>query len=170
MPSDAALQLRPEFENKGIEKAVVGDIERRLTLWERLSNMDPVRKLSVLVLVIVSWELYTRIGDINELMFPTFSATGAALVNAVVNDGLLINVWNSLSLLLTGYVIGIGIAVILAIADIVVWQKQPQKQPQQQQQQEQLRRGRRPHPIRRCVHPNARRRHHLDREDEGQQH
>lgn len=118
MPSDAALQLRPEFENKGIEKAVVGDIERRLTLWERLSNMDPVRKLSVLVLVIVSWELYTRIGDINELMFPTFSATGAALVNAVVNDGLLINVWNSLSLLLTGYVIGIGIAAVLVVLGV----------------------------------------------------
>ena len=118
MPSDVALHVRPEFENKDIESAVVGDIERRLGLWERASNMDPVRKLSVLVLVIVAWELYTRIGDINELMFPTFSATGAALVNAVVNEGLLINVWNSISLLLTGYVIGIGIAAVLVVLGV----------------------------------------------------
>ena len=118
MPSYVALHVRPEFENKDIESAVVGDIERRLGLWERASNMDPVRKLSVLVLVIVAWELYTRIGDINELMFPTFSATGAALVNAVVNEGLLINVWNSISLLLTGYVIGIGIAAVLVVLGV----------------------------------------------------
>ncbi len=120
MPSETALALhvRPEFENPDVEKAVVGDIERRLSLWERASNMDPVRKLSVLVLVIVAWELYTRIGNINELMFPTFSATGTALVNAVVNDGLLINVWNSLSLLFTGYVIGIGIAAVLVVLGV----------------------------------------------------
>lgn len=118
MPNDLALHLRPEFENKDVEKAVVGDIERRLSLWERASNMDPVRKLSVLVLVIVAWELYTRIGEINELMFPTFSATGAALVSAIVNEGLLVNVWNSLSLLITGYVIGIGIAAVLVVLGV----------------------------------------------------
>ena len=75
MPSDGtnavSLQVRDEFENTGIEEAVVGDIERRLTLWERVSNMDPVRKLSVLVLLVVAWEIYTRSGEINELMFPT---------------------------------------------------------------------------------------------------
>ena len=36
--------IRPEFENSAMEDAVVGDIERRLTLWERVTNMDPVRK------------------------------------------------------------------------------------------------------------------------------
>ena len=34
---------RPEFENPDMKDAVVGDIERRLTVWERISNMDPVR-------------------------------------------------------------------------------------------------------------------------------
>ena len=119
MPSDGtnavSLHVRDEFENTGIEEAVVGDIERRLTLWERVSNMDPVRKLSVLVLLVVAWEIYTRSGEINELMFPTFLATAVALVDSLVNAGLLVNVWNSISLLFTGYCIGIGIAAVDAI-------------------------------------------------------
>lgn len=116
-----ALYHRPEYENPAVEAAVIGDIERRLTVWERVTNMDPVRKLSVLVLLIVAWELYTRLGEINELMFPTFSATAAALVTAVVNEGLLVNVWNSVSLLLVGYGIGIGIASVLVV--LGVWSR-----------------------------------------------
>ena len=107
--------IRPEFENSAMEDAVVGDIERRLTLWERVTNMDPVRKLTVLVVLVVAWEIYTQLGEINELMFPTFSSTAEALVLAVLNDGLLINVWNSISLLFTGYCIGVGIASVLVI-------------------------------------------------------
>jgi NitT/TauT family transport system permease protein len=110
-----ALTMRSEFENPGIEEAVVGDIERRLSVWERVSNMDPVRKFSILLLLVVAWELYTRIGDVHELMFPTFTATGNALVTAILDEGLLTNVWNSIRLLLVGYVIGIAIAAALVV-------------------------------------------------------
>ncbi len=113
-----SLYIRPEFENPAVEKAVVGDIERRLSVWERVSNMDPVRKFTVLVVLVVAWELYTRLGSINELMFPTFSKTFAALIDALVNAGLLINIWNSLSLLVTGYVIGISIAAVLVVLGV----------------------------------------------------
>lgn len=115
--SDHAIQpyVRKEFEGQQIGEAVIGDVERRLSVWERISNVDAVRKLSVLVTLVVAWELYTRISQINELMFPTFSATGTALYNALVNESLLINVWNSLSLLLTGYAIGISIASVLVV-------------------------------------------------------
>lgn len=113
-----SLYIRPEFENPGIEEAVVGDIERRLSLWERISNMDPVRKFTVLVTLVVAWELYTRIGGINELMFPTFTKTFTALVDALLNAGLLTNIWNSLSLLVTGYVIGISIAAVLVVLGV----------------------------------------------------
>ena len=67
MPSDGVVSLyvRPEFENTETKAAVVGDIERRLTLWERVTNMDPVRKLSVLVFTMVVWEIYTRAAEIN---------------------------------------------------------------------------------------------------------
>ena len=122
MPSEgrnaASLYFRDEFENSGVEEAVVGDIERRLTIWERVSNMDPVRKFSVLIALVVAWELYTRIGEINELMFPTFSATAVALVDSFVNLGLLVNVWNSISLLFTGYCIGVSIAAVLVILGV----------------------------------------------------
>jgi NitT/TauT family transport system permease protein len=77
-----------------------------------------VRKLSVLVALVVAWELYTRISNINELMFPTFMATGTALYNALVHENLLINVWNSLSLLIMGYGIGISIAAVLVILGV----------------------------------------------------
>lgn len=113
-----SLYIRPEFENPAIEKAVIGDIERRLTLWERISNMDPVRKFTVLVTLVVAWELYTRIGGINELMFPTFTKTFIALIDAFLNAGLLTNIWNSLSLLVTGYVIGISIAAVLVVLGV----------------------------------------------------
>ena len=107
--------VREELDGRDVGEAVVGDVERRLSVWERVSNIDAVRKLSVLVTLVVAWELYTRISDINELMFPTFFATGTALYNALVNENLLINVWNSLSLLLMGYGIGIGIAAVLVV-------------------------------------------------------
>lgn len=114
----AAPYLRPEFVNTAVGTAMVGDVERRLTLYERISNMEPVRKFTVLLAVIVAWELYTRITAVPELIFPTFSSTAAALVHAVTDEGLLVNVWNSISVLLAGYAIGILIAGILVVLSV----------------------------------------------------
>ena len=118
--SDHTIQpiVREELASQEIGDAVIGDIERRLSVWERVSNVDAVRKLSVLVALVVAWELYTRISNINELMFPTFMATGTALYNALVHENLLINVWNSLSLLVMGYGIGISIAAVLVVLGV----------------------------------------------------
>lgn len=118
--SDHTIQpiVREELASQEIGDAVIGDIERRLSVWERVSNIDAVRKLSVLVALVVAWELYTRISNINELMFPTFMATGTALYNALVHENLLINVWNSLSLLVMGYGIGISIAAVLVVLGV----------------------------------------------------
>ena len=106
--------VRPEFVNE-IGIAGTGEVERRLSMVERITNIDPLRKFTILIILVVAWELYARLGEINELMFPTFTATGTALIDAIVNDALLVNVWNSLKLLLTGYVIGISIAAVLVI-------------------------------------------------------
>jgi len=108
------LHVRSEIVNE-IGQAGTGEVERRLSVVERLSNIDPLRKFTILIIMVVVWELYARIGEINELMFPTFTATGTALIDALVNASLLVNVWNSLKLLLSGYAIGIGIAAILVI-------------------------------------------------------
>jgi NitT/TauT family transport system permease protein len=108
------VHVRPEFVNE-IGIAGTGEVERRLSMVERITNIDPLRKFTILIILVVAWELYARLGEINELMFPTFTATGTALIDAIVNDALLVNVWNSLKLLLTGYVIGISIAAVLVI-------------------------------------------------------
>lgn len=114
----ASPYLRPEFVNTSVGAAMVGDVERRLTLYERISNMEPVRKFTVLLAVIVAWELYTQISAVPELIFPTFSSTAAALVHAVADEELLVSVWNSISVLLAGYAIGILIAGILVVLSV----------------------------------------------------
>jgi len=114
----AVVHVRSELEKADLPVAAVGDVERRLSLFERVSNFDPVRKLSVLVFVVVVWQLYTIIAQVPALIFPTFSSTVEALVNAFLNEGLLINVWNSLSVLLIGYAIGIAIAAVLVVLGV----------------------------------------------------
>ena len=109
----AAVIIRSEYEHESLGKAGTGEVQRRLSWFERLSNIDSVRKYTVLVGVLVIWELYTIVADVPPLMFSSFSDTAAALVNALVNEGLLQNIWNSISTLFKGYVIGIGIAVVL---------------------------------------------------------
>jgi NitT/TauT family transport system permease protein len=74
-----------------------------------------VRKFSVLVAVVVAWQLYTVLFDVPELMFPTFADTARALVDAFVNEQLIVSVWNSISVLLIGYAIGIAIASALVV-------------------------------------------------------
>jgi NitT/TauT family transport system permease protein len=114
----STLYIRPEFENTGLGVAAIGEVERPLSLIERISEIDPVRKFSVLVGIVVIWQLYTVIGNVPELMFPTFSSTAAALIDAFVNEGLLFNIWNSISILLIGYTIGIAIAAVLVVLGV----------------------------------------------------
>ncbi len=110
--------VRPEFETDGLGAASHGDVARRLTLYERISNMDSVRKFSILIIFIVAWELYTRISGVSHFMLPKFSDTTVALGQAILSEQLLTMVWNSIKLLLTGYTIGLGIAAVLTTAAI----------------------------------------------------
>jgi NitT/TauT family transport system permease protein len=106
----AQLYVRPEYEASDIGAADHGDVARRLSLFERIRDINALRKLSILVGLVVLWELYTRVGDISELILPPFSSTGSALVEAILHENLLIMIGNSISILLAGYVIGIAIA------------------------------------------------------------
>ena len=108
-----AIHLRDEYEKAGLGAADTGDVARRLSAWERFSNLNSVRKLTILVTLVVIWELYTRFGGISEYLLPTFSDTGAALVTALLGEHLLYMIWNSIKILLAGYVIGISIATVL---------------------------------------------------------
>ena len=107
------ISVRREFESDGVEPAVIGDIERRLSLWERISNVSAVRKLTILVVMLIAWEVYVRAGDVSEYILPAFSSTGSAFFDAITVEGLARKVWNSIMVLLSGYIIGIAIASLL---------------------------------------------------------
>ncbi|NIM28020.1 MAG: ABC transporter permease subunit [Gammaproteobacteria bacterium] len=114
MPEGSArLHIRPEYEATEIGAADHGDVARALSLYERVSNINSIRKLTILVGLVVVWELYTRIGGVSELILPPFSSTGSALVEALWSESLLRMIANSIMLLLAGYVIGIVIATVL---------------------------------------------------------
>ena len=116
MNDTATITIRPEFEADGIGKAKTDDVARKLTLFERILEMNGVRKLTILVLLIVAWEVYTRWSEVSAYILPTFSETAAALYEAIAQEQLLWMVWNSLTVLVTGYVIGLIIATILTTA------------------------------------------------------
>ena len=110
--------VRPEFEASDLDAANHGDVARRLTAYERLSNMDSVRKFSILILFIAAWEIYTRASGVSHFLLPKFSDTAVALFQAIWSEQLLIMVWNSITILVTGYAIGLAIAAVLTTAAI----------------------------------------------------
>jgi NitT/TauT family transport system permease protein len=88
-------------------------INRPLSIFEKIWNQSLVRKTVLLLLLALVWQLYSQRLD-NPLMFPTFSATVAALRDAVTRGELLNRVLVSLRVLLGGYAIGILLATVLA--------------------------------------------------------
>lgn len=113
------IVVRSEFEADSIGDAVKADVARKLTPLERLVDMDGVRKFSILLALMIAWELYTRLSGVSELILPTFSSTATAFYDALVNDQLLIMVKNSLTILVMGYAIGLVIATLLTTAAIM---------------------------------------------------
>ena len=111
--------VRPEFDAGDLSEASHGDVARKLSLWEKLVDMDGVRKLTILVALMLAWEIYTQLSGVSEYILPKFSDTTVALYDALVNDQLLIMIKNSMTVLLTGYVIGLVIATLLTTAAIM---------------------------------------------------
>tara|TARA_R100001129_G_scaffold161686_5_gene126702 strand:+ start:755 stop:1654 length:900 start_codon:yes stop_codon:yes gene_type:complete len=111
--------VRPEFDAGDLSEASHGDVARKLSLWEKLVDMDGVRKLTILIALMMAWEIYTRLSGVSEYILPKFSDTAVALYDAVLNDQLLIMIKNSMTVLLTGYAIGLVIATLLTTAAIM---------------------------------------------------
>src|SRR5699024_2650780 len=91
--------IRPEIRRSPENADDVGDIARKLGLWERITDMTVVRRLFVLVLVIGAWQIYAMIIK-NPLMFPTFSATITSFWNSIMEGVLLARAWVSVKTLL----------------------------------------------------------------------
>ena len=88
------------------------EVERQLSVTERLWNHAALRKTVILIVLAVIWELYARHLD-NSLLFPTLSDTLKALFDHLADGSLLERVWTSVKVLLIGYAIGIVLAGLL---------------------------------------------------------
>ncbi|MGQ0664581.1 MAG: ABC transporter permease [Pseudomonadota bacterium] len=101
--------VRPEFEARLIAAGEIGDAARPLSAWERIANVDAVRRIFILVVLASAWEAYARWAD-NPLLFPTFTETAEALWDATARGPLLDRTWTSIRVLLMGYAAGIALA------------------------------------------------------------
>ena len=104
--------VRPEFERDTLDARNIGEIERPLSLWERLGNITPLRRFLLLAALAAIWQLYASWLD-NPLIFPTFGDTVAALVKGVVSGELLARTLVSIKVLVMGYAAGVAIAAVL---------------------------------------------------------
>lgn len=104
--------VRPEFERRPGDASDVSEIRRPLTLWERVTNMTLVRRLFILCVLALVWEVYARYLN-NPFMLPTFGATAVAFFDALVNGDLLARSLTSMKVLLIGYAVGLGIAAVM---------------------------------------------------------
>ena len=103
--------IRPEFENTALAEGKVGDVARPLSWWERVTNIDWVRKVFILVVLALVWEAYARYLN-NPLMFPTFTETLGALWDATARGPLLDRIFTSIKVLLMGYASGLFLAAV----------------------------------------------------------
>ncbi|QCN96720.1 ABC transporter permease (plasmid) [Azospirillum argentinense] len=104
--------VRPEYERTVATTGPIGDVARPLSLWERIGNITALRRFAVLAAVALLWQIAATWQN-NPLMFPTFTATVAALWEAIWRENLLSMAWVSLSVLLKGYAIAVVLAVLL---------------------------------------------------------
>lgn len=105
-------RTRPEIHHDEIEGGELRIVEQRLSLFEVLYREAWLRKLLILVVLAVIWEIYGRSLN-NDLLFPTFSATMGAFFRAIMDGSLPAAAWGSGKVLLMGYGLGILLAATL---------------------------------------------------------
>jgi NitT/TauT family transport system permease protein len=103
--------VRGEFENTTLDAAQMGEVARPLSVWERVTNVDWVRRVMILIVLAAMWEAYARYLN-NNLMFPTFLETVQALWEATTVGPLLDRVFTSIRVLLMGYAAGLALAAV----------------------------------------------------------
>lgn len=115
--SDATPPPRSDREYTVVEFSGVASIERPISSWETVWNQGWVRKTAVIVALGIVWQVYAGWLE-NELLFPTLGATLQALTENVRNGVLPARAWVSIKLLLSGYAIGVSLAMLLSVAAI----------------------------------------------------
>ena len=111
---------RPEVEYTPLDASKIGQIERPLSVVERLWNVQIVRNLAVLVMFVAAWEGYTRVAGVTPLLFPSFSDTCVAIVKAFTDYRMLSKITFTMGSLLSGFAVGLFVAAVL-VAFASVW-------------------------------------------------
>ena len=109
--------VRAEFEASPDRSARMAAVERPLSWWERLTNIDAVRRVFILIALGGLWEVYARYLG-NPLMFPTLTDTAESAWDALVRGELVSRIWVSIRVLLMGY--GVGILLAAAFTTLAV--------------------------------------------------
>ena len=109
------IYIRPEFEVETLGEAEIGDVERKLSWIERAWNVNGVRKATILLGLVVAWQIYTVALDVEPLMFPRFSTSAEALWLSLVDSDLIRKIWFSISTLLIGYSVGLALSAALVL-------------------------------------------------------
>ena len=109
------IVIRPEFVVEDIGDAAIGDVARPLSLVERIWDINAVRKGAILLGLVVVWQVYTVLLDVEPLMFPRFTDSAIALWNALVHGDLVQKIWFSAKVLVYGYSAGLAIAAVLVL-------------------------------------------------------
>jgi len=118
---EAVAPARPEFEIEPTEAVTIGDVERPLSLSERVSSNETFQRLMILLVLIVVWEIYARWLN-NSLLFPTFTETIQTFWRDM-RSGVLVNrTLTSLQTLAIGYAAGLACAAVfttIAVASAI---------------------------------------------------
>jgi len=110
----AGLVQREEFVREDIAANPDTVVEKPLTTWEKLYNIGLLRKIVILAVLALIWQIYAIQVD-NPLLMPRFSATVAALWDSLVHGQLIQQVGYSIRVLLMGYAAGVALAAVLVV-------------------------------------------------------
>jgi NitT/TauT family transport system permease protein len=106
-----APHVRPEYEVTDVAAAQFGEVQRPLSMFERIWNVTGVRRFVVVASLAVAWELYARYLN-NPLMFPPFSEVVEAFYLAFAKGPLFGRMLTTLQVLLIGYGCGLALAAV----------------------------------------------------------
>jgi len=107
-----APQPRPDFERDPIDASDIGEVEGSLAFSERLINNDAARRLAILIVLGLIWELYARWID-NPLILPTLGSTLTTFFHDLMSGVLIDRIATSLRSLMLGYLAGLFLAAAL---------------------------------------------------------
>jgi NitT/TauT family transport system permease protein len=106
--------IRPEYVREQVEEHDFGVVNKPLTLWERVYGNALVRKVFILVMLALAWQLYAMHLD-NQLLFPTFADTMQSFFSRLASGELVKKSWVSIKVLLQGYALGLVLALAITM-------------------------------------------------------